>query len=185
MEIDEKIKQEIRESLNRVTRADYDDDKIINFDYDIDDPKELVTLKKELAELMRKAEKWNAYQAELVKEKAHTERFISLMDAEEDELRRKARLWDEVEEIAKRNWMDDPCEDCPVEERCDSCNSLCGQAYSVVDALKEKWGWEECPNCEQGYAIRKVGDRMEGTTDRCQYCSGSGKIRAEWAREEG
>jgi hypothetical protein len=54
-----------------------------------------------------------------------------------------------------------------------------------LEETREKWGWEECPNCEQGYAIRKVGDRMEGTTDRCQYCSGSGKIRAEWAREEG
>jgi len=54
-----------------------------------------------------------------------------------------------------------------------------------LERTREKWGWEECPNCEQGYAIRKVGDRMEGTTDRCQYCNGTGKIRSAWAREEG
>ena len=65
------------------------------------------------------------------------ERFISLMDAEEDELRRKAGLWEKVEEIAKRNWMDDPCEDCPVAERCDSSNSLCGQADDLIEALSE------------------------------------------------
>ena len=53
-----------------------------------------------------------------------------------------------------------------------------------LEETREKWGWEECPNCEQGYAIRKVGDRMEGTTDRCQYCNGTGKIRAEWAKGE-
>jgi hypothetical protein len=128
-----------------------------------------------------------------------------------------AELWEKVEEIAKRNWMDDPCEDCPVEERCDSCNSLCGQADSVVDALKEKWGWEECkrdcenicpcydeekygacsgkiraewareecPECKDGYAMRRLGDRVETTIDQCQHCSGSGKIRSERAREKG
>lgn len=102
------------------------------------DPATLInTVVDKYLELRAKAAKWDSYQAELANEKTHTDRFISLMDAEEDELRRKAEEWEKVEEIAKRNWMDDPCEDCPVEKRCDPCNSLCGQAYSVVDALKE------------------------------------------------
>lgn len=47
-----------------------------------------------------------------------------------------------------------------------------------------EWAYTDCPNCEQGYAIRKVGHRMEGTTDRCQFCDGTGKVLSDWAREE-
>lgn len=39
----------------------------------------------------------------------------------------------------------------------------------------EKWGTERCPN-----------DFMAFTSyDMCPVCNGSGKVRAEWAREEG
>jgi hypothetical protein len=48
----------------------------------------------------------------------------------------KAEKWDKVKEIAKRIWKDSCCEDCPVEDRCDSTNSLCGQMDNVVDALE-------------------------------------------------
>ncbi len=102
------------------------------------DPATLInTVVDKYLELRAKAAKWDAYQAELANEKTHTDRFISLMDAEEDELRRKAEEWEKVEEIAKRNWMDDPCEGCPLEERCDSANPLCGQADSIVEVFKE------------------------------------------------
>ena len=90
-----------------------------------------------LREALEKAEKWDAYQAELANDKVHTDRFISLMDSEADNLRRDAEKWRKVEEIAKRNWTDDPCEDCPVAERCDSSNSLCGQADDLIEALSE------------------------------------------------
>ena len=52
-----------------------------------------------LAPVFEKAERWDAYQTDLINEKAHTERFIKLMDAEEGELRRKAEKWRKVEEI--------------------------------------------------------------------------------------
>jgi hypothetical protein len=48
----------------------------------------------------------------------------------------KAEKWDKVKEIAKRIWKDSCCENCPVEDRCDSTNSLCGQMDNVVDALE-------------------------------------------------
>jgi hypothetical protein len=67
-----------------------------------------------------------------------------------------------------------------------------GKQYMIWVSTLAEWlrlpetirdfGWEECPNCEQGYAIRKVGHRMEGTTDRCQFCDGSGKVLSAWAK---
>lgn len=49
----------------------------------------------------------------------------------------KAGKWDRVKEIAKRNGLDEyPCEGCPVTDMCDSSDSLCGQAESIVDALE-------------------------------------------------
>ena len=51
----------------------------------------------------------------------------------------KARLWDRVKEIAKRNNLDGyPCEGCSVMKSCDSGISLCGQAESIVDALEKE-----------------------------------------------
>lgn len=48
----------------------------------------------------------------------------------------KARKWDRVKEIAKRNELDSyPCEGCSVESMCDSTLSLCGQADTLVEAL--------------------------------------------------
>lgn len=52
-----------------------------------------------LAPVFENAEKWDAYQTDLINEKAHTERFIKLMDAEEGELRRKAEKWEKVEKL--------------------------------------------------------------------------------------
>ena len=104
------------------------------------DPATLInTVVDKYLELRRKAAKWDSYQAELANEKTHTDRFISLIDAEEDELRRDAEKWRKVEEIAKRNWYDGyPCEGCPVEYDCDGSLSLCGQAESLIQALTEK-----------------------------------------------
>ena len=47
-----------------------------------------------------------------------------------------------------------------------------------LEETREKWGWEECP-CPPEFK----GD-VE-INKACPYCNGSGKIRAEWAREEG
>ena len=104
------------------------------------DPATLInTVVDKYLELRAKAAKWDSYQAELANEKTHTDRFISLIDAEEDELRRDAEKWRKVEEIAKRNWYDGyPCEGCPVENCCDSADSLCGQADALVQALTGK-----------------------------------------------
>lgn len=60
--------------------------------------------------------------------------------------------------------------------------TLFAEFLRLPETVRE-FGWEECPNCEQGYAIRKVGHRMEGTTDRCQFCDGTGKVLSDWARE--
>ena len=101
------------------------------------DPATLInTVVDKYLELRAKAAKWDAYQAELANEKTHTDRFISLMDAEEDDLRRDAALWRKVKEIATRNWIDGPCDGCPVFKKCDSSDSLCGQADAVVKALE-------------------------------------------------
>lgn len=95
--MDDTIKKELFNLLNRVTRADLTDEN--GYDYYILDPQELITLKQKLKD---------------------------------------AEKWEKVEEIAKRNWTDDPCEGCPVEDMCDSADSLCGQADSIVDAFTEK-----------------------------------------------
>lgn len=51
--------------------------------------------------------------------------------------REDAERWRKVKEIAKRNDLDYyPCRDCPVSDNCDSADSLCGQAGSIVDALE-------------------------------------------------
>lgn len=65
----------------------------------------------------------------------YSDRILSLPALRE--MLEKAEKWDRIEEIAKRNWTIDPCEDCPVAERCDSSNSLCGQADDIVEALSE------------------------------------------------
>ena len=55
----------------------------------------------------------------------------------------KARLWDRVKEVAKRNNLDGyPCEGCSVMKSCDSGISLCGQAEFIVDALEKEDGDE-------------------------------------------
>jgi len=91
-------------------------------------------------ELRAKAAKWDSYQAELANEKTHTDRFISLIDAEEDELRRDAEKWRKVEEIASYSkegeWA------CPRNCPCDVCRKVhddfdCDIAKSLVAALSE------------------------------------------------
>lgn len=62
---------------------------------------------------------------------------IIINEKELSALQRDAEKWRKVEEIAKRNWIDSPCDGCPVIDVCDVSNSLCGQADSVVHALKE------------------------------------------------
>lgn len=55
------------------------------------------------------------------------------------QLRAAAEKWRKVKEIAKRNWYDGyPCDGCPVENCCDSADSLCGQADALVQALTGK-----------------------------------------------
>lgn len=48
-----------------------------------------------------------------------------------------------------------------------------------LEETREKWGWEECPTCW------RPGDYTGPLPMFCPRCNGSGKIRAEWAREEG
>ena len=64
--------------------------------------------------------------------------------------------------------------------------TLFAEFLRLPETVRE-FGWEECKGCEAGYAIRKVGHRLEGTTDRCQTCNGTGKILRPWAKlvEEG
>ena len=81
----------------------------------------------ELAELKKKADQWDAL--------GYVTSYVTPEDYEQ--VKRDAALWRKVKEIAERNWMIDPCDDCPVSERCDSADSLCGQADAVVNALKE------------------------------------------------
>ena len=89
-----------------------------------------------LKERMEKAEKWDAYQTELAKEQAHTERFISLMDAEEDELKRDAALWRKVKEIAEYNGKNF-CTKCSMHPQCISLGgAVCYCAVQIVKALE-------------------------------------------------
>ena len=87
-----------------------------------------------LAPVFEKAEKWDAYQTDLINEKAHTERFIKLMDAEEGELRRKAEKWRKVEEIA----ASEGCEQCVVKTPCaGASHTVCSVARGIIIILKE------------------------------------------------
>jgi len=102
------------------------------------DPATLInTVVDKYLELRAKAAKWDSYQAELANEKTHTDRFISLIDAEEDELRRDAEKWRKVEEIAKyakKDCVDGPY-GCPVYEVCH--HNLCNVAECLFNALSE------------------------------------------------
>jgi len=123
------------------------------------DPATLInTVVDKYLELRAKAAKWDSYQAELANEKTHTDRFISLIDAEEDELRRDAEKWRKVEELARYKG---DCGHCKNDDLCMKFpSSACYICEGVVHALKE--------------------DPM--TIDEL-LCNGDGKIRAEWARE--
>ena len=44
-----------------------------------------------------------------------------------------------------------------------------------MESTREKWGWVECP-CPPEFKGDEEIKRV------CPYCSGSGKIRAEWAK---
>ena len=46
-----------------------------------------------------------------------------------------------------------------------------------LESVREKWGWVECP-CPPEFKGDEEIKRV------CPYCSGSGRIRAEWAKEE-
>lgn len=46
-----------------------------------------------------------------------------------------------------------------------------------LEEVREKWGWEKCPTCW------RPGDYTGPLPMFCPSCNGSGKIRAEWARE--
>jgi len=48
-----------------------------------------------------------------------------------------------------------------------------------LESVREKFGTTECPTCEN-----KGGTEVLGFTVVCPSCNGSGKIRAEWAKEE-
>ena len=102
------------------------------------DPATLInTVVDKYLELRAKAAKWDSYQAELANEKTHTDRFISLMDAEEDELRRDAGLWRKVKEIASPRHLI-ACADCPVTKQCrNGAEGLCSSVYKLVAALSE------------------------------------------------
>ena len=84
-------------------------------------------------------EKAGKYDKDTALDEAERDRFIKLMDAEQGKDRADAEKWRKVKEIAKRNWYDGyPCDGCPVENCCDSADSLCGQADALVQALTEK-----------------------------------------------
>jgi hypothetical protein len=77
-----------------------------------------------LAPILADAKKWDKYKDALIP--------IEEYNATKE----KARKWDRVKEIAKRNELDSyPCEGCSVESMCDSTLSLCGQADTLVEAL--------------------------------------------------
>ena len=62
------------------------------------------------------------------------ERFIKLMDAEEDELRRDAGLWRKVKEIA----ASEGCEQCVVKTPCaGASHTVCSVARGIIIILKE------------------------------------------------
>ena len=46
-----------------------------------------------------------------------------------------------------------------------------------MESTREKWGWVECP-CPPEFKGDEEIKRV------CPYCSGTGRIRAEWAKEE-
>ncbi len=67
------------------------------------------------------------------------EHLADKLEAALKEVFADAGKWRKVEEIAKRNWYDGyPCDGCPVENCCDSADSLCGQADALVQALTGK-----------------------------------------------
>ncbi|OPX96073.1 MAG: hypothetical protein A4E60_03517 [Syntrophorhabdus sp. PtaB.Bin047] len=47
-----------------------------------------------------------------------------------------------------------------------------------LEEVREKWGWEKCPTCW------RPGDYTGPLPMFCPSCNGTGRIRAEWAREE-
>ena len=53
-----------------------------------------------------------------------------------------------------------------------------------LDSTVKRFGQSKCKYCEDGYTLRLLGGRVEVTNDMCQHCNGTGRIRAEWAKEE-
>lgn len=53
-----------------------------------------------------------------------------------------------------------------------------------LEETREKWGTERCVDC-RGTGTHKYEDECGDCLEACPACSGSGKIRSAWAREEG
>ncbi len=88
-----------------------------------------------LAPVLADAEKWKNHQQDLALANAEIERFVTLMQAEEAELRRDAEKWRKIKEIAE--WEDKNCGPaCPAWDTCTNC--FCGSAKSFVDALESE-----------------------------------------------
>jgi hypothetical protein len=100
------------------------------------DPATLInTVVDKYLELRAKAAKWDSYQAELANEKTHTDRFISLMDAEEDELRRDAEKWNRLMEL-----FDTSCDKCFLGHVCGTHRrpeAVCEDIKDVMSEVKD------------------------------------------------
>ena len=90
----------------------------------------IVTL---IAPILADAEKWKNHQHEIARANAEIERFITLMQSDEDKLRTDAEKWRKVKECADSR---PPCK-CPLWYN-DACNLEYGGCIfrDVVDALE-------------------------------------------------
>ena len=87
----------------------------------------------ELKELIEKARKWENHQQEIALANAAVDRFVTLMQSDEDKLRTDAEKWRKVKECADSR---PPCK-CPLWYN-DACNLEYGGCIfrDVVDALE-------------------------------------------------
>jgi len=54
--------------------------------------------------------------------------------------------------------------------------------WLALPETREKWGWEECPECEGKGDVTPYG--VNKNEFYCQNCNGTGRIVAKWAKEE-
>ena len=58
--------------------------------------------------------------------------------------------------------------------------------WLALPETRERWGWEECPECKGEKIViydRDTDEPNGNDYEPCPKCNGTGRIKAEWAKE--